>query len=107
MLVGDSLLLGVVFTSFLIILLCEGLEAILVVVAMVVFLLKIGRRDAMRWLYAGWVLVLVAGVGTWVVSNWLFTISGAICEIIEGFIVLIVVGILFYVGFWMYLCVNV
>lgn|SRR5690554_557657 len=99
---GGSLSATVAFTSALIILLREGLEAILVLAAMAAFLLKSGRRDAMRWLHAGWILALLAGGATWAVSNWLFTISGATREITEGITALIAALILFYVGFWMH-----
>lgn len=105
-LAGDTLSPSVAFTSSLIILLREGLEAILVVAAMAAFLIKTGRRDAMRWLHAGWVLAVGAGVATWGVSTWLFAISGATREITEGFTALIAAGILFYVGFWMHSRAN-
>lgn len=101
-LAGDSLSPSVAFTSALIILLREGLEAILVLAAMAAFLLKSGRRDAMRWLHTGWILALLAGGATWAVSNWLFTISGATREITEGLTALMAAVILFYVGFWMH-----
>jgi high-affinity iron transporter len=99
---GETLSPSVAFSSSLVILLREGLEAILVLAAMAAFLIKTERRDALRWLHAGWVLALAAGAGTWAVSNWVFTISGATREITEGITALIAAGILFYVGFWMH-----
>lgn len=105
-LAGDSLSPSVAFSSSLIILLREGLEAILVVAAMAAFLAKTGNVAGMRWLHAGWILALIAGGGTWAVSNWLFTISGATREITEGFTALVAAGILFYVGFWMHSRAN-
>ena len=47
------------------ILLREGLEALLIVVAMIGFLRKAERRDMLRWVHAGWIGALVAGVATW------------------------------------------
>ena len=47
------------------ILLREGLEALLIVVAMIGFLSKAERRDMLRWVHAGWIGALVAGVATW------------------------------------------
>lgn len=103
---GDSLSPSVAFSSSLIILLREGLEAILVVAAMAAFLGKTGNAVGMRWLHAGWILALIAGAGTWAVSNWLFAISGATRELTEGFTALIAAAILFYVGFWMHSRAN-
>jgi high-affinity iron transporter len=105
-LAGDSLSPSVAFSSSLIILLREGLEAILVVAAMAAFLAKTGNVAGMRWLHTGWILALIAGGGTWAVSNWLFAISGATRELTEGFTALIAAAILFYVGFWMHSRAN-
>ncbi len=99
---GESLSPGVAFVSALVIMLREGLEAILVLGAMGAFLNKTGRRDALPWLHGGWVVALAVGVLTWVVSNYIVTISGATREITEGVTALIAAGVLFYVGFWMH-----
>lgn len=103
---GESLSSGVAFTSALIILLREGLEAILVLGAIAAFLNKTGRRDAMPWLHGGWIGALAVGVLTWIVSNYIVTISGATREITEGATALIAAGVLFYVGFWMHSKLN-
>ena len=50
------------------ILLREGVEALLVVVAMISFLGKVERRDVLPYVHAGWILALVAGVATWAVA---------------------------------------
>lgn len=99
---GDTLSPGVAYASALVILLREGLEAILVIAAMAAFLSKTGRREGLPWLHAGWVLAVLAGAGTWVVSTHVLTISGATRELTEGFTALFAAGILFYVGFWMH-----
>ncbi len=49
------------FLAALTILLREGLEALLVVVAMITFLRKAERQDVLRYVHAGWVLALAAG----------------------------------------------
>ncbi len=90
------------FTSALVILLREGLEAILVLAALIAFLIKTNRRDALPYLHAGWIAAIVAGAATWWASVALFTISGAMREITEGVAALAAAGILFYVGFWMH-----
>ena len=47
------------------ILLREGLEALLVVIAMIAFLRKAERAEALPYVHGGWVGALVAGAGTW------------------------------------------
>jgi high-affinity iron transporter len=94
------------YTSALVILLREGLEAILVLAALIAFLIKTGRRDAMPYLHAGWIAAVAAGGLTWWASVSLFTISGAMREVTEGVAALVAAGILFYVGFWMHSKTN-
>ena len=101
-LTGESLSPSVAFTSSLIILLREGLEAILVLAAMVAFLTKTGRREAMRYLHAGWIVALVLGLATWWASSYLITITGSTREVTEGATALFAAAILLYVGFWMH-----
>ena len=66
------------------ILLREGLEALLVVVAMIAFLRKAERSEALPYVHAGWVAALVAGAGTWAVATYAIGISGASRELTEG-----------------------
>ncbi|HEX7030580.1 MAG TPA: FTR1 family protein [Gammaproteobacteria bacterium] len=103
---GESLSPWVAFISALVIILREGLEAILVLGAMGAFLKKTGRRDGLAWLHGGWMAALAVGVLTWVVSNYLIAISGATREITEGVTALVAAGVLFYVGFWMHSKLN-
>lgn len=97
---------GVAFTSSFIILTREGLEAILVIAAMVAFLVRSGRDDALRYVHGGWLIALGAGVLTWVASVYLIEISGATRELTEGIATLLAGAILFYVGFWMHRNAN-
>ncbi len=100
---GERKLTGVAaFTSSLIILLREGLEAILVVAALAAFLIKTERREAMRYLHIGWIGALLAGLATWYLATYVIKIGGAQREITEGFAALIAAGVLFYVGFWLH-----
>lgn len=103
---GMSLSPRVAFVSALVIILREGLEAILVLGAMAAFLNKTGRRHALAWLHGGWLAALAAGVLTWVVSNYFITISGATREVTEGVTALLAAAVLFYVGFWMHRRMN-
>lgn len=84
------------------ILLREGLEALLIVVAMVAFLGKADRRDVLPYVHAGWVSALAAGAATWAAATWLISISGASRELMEGFGSLISAAVLVSVGVWMH-----
>lgn len=99
---GASLSPGVSFVSAFVILLREGLEAILVLGAIAAFLGKTERRDALAWLHGGWIAALAAGALTWAVSTYFISISGATRELTEGLTALIASAVLFYVGFWMH-----
>jgi high-affinity iron transporter len=90
------------FTSALVILLREGLEAILVVAAMATLLIRSGRRELLRYLHAGWIAALVIGVLTWVAASFLIAVSGATREVAEGVTALLAAATLLYVGFWMH-----
>jgi high-affinity iron transporter len=80
----------------------EGLEALLVIAAIIAFLIKANRREALRWIHAGWVGALILGVITWFVAGRLITISGATRELTEGITALFAAAILLYVGFWLH-----
>ncbi|KGM57838.1 iron permease [Lysobacter arseniciresistens ZS79] len=84
------------------ILLREGLEALLIVIAMVAFLRKANRTEVMPYVHAGWVGALLAGAFTWVVATYLVGISGASRELTEGFAALFAAVVLLFVGIWMH-----
>lgn len=90
------------FVSAFVILLREGLEAILVLAAIAAFLVKTERRDSLPYLHAGWVSALALGVATWAVAAYVIDISGASRELTEGVTALLAAVILFYVGFWLH-----
>jgi len=103
---ADTLSDSTLFTASLVILLREGLEAMLVVLALVTVLVKTERRDAVKYVHAGWFFALIAGVATWWAAQNLISISGASREIMEGVGALMAAVILFYVGFWMHSKTN-
>ena len=84
------------------ILLREGLEALLIVIAMITFLVRAERRDLLRYVHGGWIAALVAGIATWWAASGLITISGASREVTEGFGALLAAVILLFVGIWMH-----
>ncbi len=89
------------------ILLREGLEAILIVVAMLAFLRKVGRTDARPYVHGGWIAALLAGVLTWGVGTHLIGISGVSRELAEGIGSILAALILLWVGVWMHRKRNV
>ena len=84
------------------ILLREGVEALLVVVAMITFLGKVERCDVLPYVHAGWVSALVAGLLTWGVAAYMVDISGANRELTEGISSLFAAVVLLAVGIWMH-----
>lgn len=93
---------GGAFISSFIILAREGLEAILILAAIIAFVSRTGRRDAMRWIHAGWIAALVLGFVTWAVASYLLDFSGANRELTSGVTALIAAGMLLYVGWWLH-----
>ena len=84
------------------ILLREGLEALLIVVAMVAFLRKAERMEVMPYVHAGWTGALAAGFLTWIVATWMIGISGASRELTEGFGSVFAAVVLLSIGIWMH-----
>lgn len=84
------------------ILLREGLEALLVVIAMIAFLRKAERRNVMAYVYGGWIVALLAGIATWIVATYVINVSGANRELTEGFGALFAAAVLLSVGIWMH-----
>jgi high-affinity iron transporter len=80
----------------------EGLEALLVVVALLAFLRKAERPAMLRYVHAGWSLALLAGLATWAVASYAVAISGAGRELTEGLSSLFAAAVLLCVGLWMH-----
>ena len=80
----------------------EGLEALLVVVALLAFLRKAERPAMLRYVHAGWSLALLAGLATWAVASYAVAISGAGRELTEGLSSLFAAVVLLSVGIWMH-----
>ncbi|MCO5274287.1 MAG: cytochrome c/FTR1 family iron permease [Flavobacteriales bacterium] len=104
---GGGLTGTAAFLGSLIILLREGLEAILVLAAILAFVLKTGRRDALKYVHAGWIGAVVLGVLTWVLASYVLTITGANRELTEGITALLAAAMLLYVGWWLHNKSNV
>ncbi|WP_409371993.1 FTR1 family protein [Sphingopyxis terrae] len=90
------------FVAAFTILVREGLEALLIVIAMITFLAKSGRRDVLPYVHAGWIAALAAGAATWAAAISFITISGASRELTEGLGGVIAALVLLWVGIWMH-----
>ena len=90
------------FVGALTILFREGLEALLIIVAMLTFLRKADRPEMVRTVHYGWIAALLAGVATWWAATHVLTISGASRELTEGFGSILAAVILLFVGIWMH-----
>ncbi|MCY1262064.1 FTR1 family protein [compost metagenome] len=99
---GDGLSGSLSFISSLLILLREGLEAILVLAAILAFLRKTGQENAVRGVHLGWGLAIVAGFATWAVAAFLIDIGGAQRELMEGFTALFACVMVLWLGVWMH-----
>ena len=99
---GEGLPASAAFISSLLILVREGLEAILVLAAIIAFVRKTGRREAMPYVHAGWIGAVLLGLGTWLAADTLITISGAGRELTEGITALLAAAMLLYVGWWLH-----
>lgn len=84
------------------ILLREGLEALLVVIAIFAFLTKANRKEAIVYVHAGWISALLVGALTWVAARYFINISGASRELTEGVSALFAAVMLLSVGLWMH-----
>lgn len=92
---------GLVLQSFLI-LFREGVEAMLVVAALVTYLRRAGYNDKVKviWHGVGWALVASVGVA-WLLTS-IMSVSGANREKMEGLTMLLAAGVLVYVSYWLF-----
>jgi high-affinity iron transporter len=90
------------FANSALIILREGLEAALVLAAILAMLKVMGAKDAIKYIHLGWILALVAGGLTWLATQSILTLSGQNRESMEGFISVFAAVALFYVGYWLH-----
>ncbi|MFI5323343.1 MAG: FTR1 family protein [Thermodesulfobacteriota bacterium] len=79
----------------------EGIEAILIIAAIIAFMGTTGAENQIKYILYGWVLALGAGVLTWLLARTVISISGAEREVVEGVTSLIAAAVLFYVSYWL------
>jgi len=99
---SDGLSGSLSYISGLLILLREGLEAILVLAAILAFLRNTGQQSAVRSVNVGWGLALLAGLGTWALAAYVIDVSGSQRELLEGATALFASVMVLWLGVWMH-----
>lgn len=97
---GNSFLF--VFIATLSILIREGLEALLIIVAILSALRAMGAEDAKKYVHAGWITAVLVGVIGYFFTAKLIAMGAQSRELIEGFGALLAVAILLSVGLWLH-----
>lgn len=87
--------------SSVMIILREGLEAFLIVMALLALVQNLGLRSAKIWIHSAWILATILGFVTYFLMEKVFELSGANRELLEAFLTGFAVLMLFYTGFWL------
>ncbi|TMA18057.1 MAG: c-type cytochrome [Deltaproteobacteria bacterium] len=97
----------VAFVAALAIALREGVEAALLVAAMLALLRKAGRARDANAVHVGWLSALGAGGVTWWASGVLLSrLSGAHRELIEGVLQLVLAALILYASHWLFAAMS-
>jgi len=89
------------FINSFIIIIREGLEAILVIGALTAYMIKSGHQENVRTINLSVILALVASGVTALILRLLLSGSSASQESLEGLTMLLAVAVLFLVSFWL------
>lgn len=89
------------FFNSLVIILREGIEAALVIGAVIGYLIATRNEKYLKHVYLGIGIALIATLVTWIIAQTIISISGASREMLEGITALIAVVVLFYVSYWL------
>jgi high-affinity iron transporter len=100
-LLGEGLSPLNLFVQSFVIMLREGLEAILIVGALMTFLAKMGASDRRRHVNAGILAAIVASLLTALAIETVFHLSAAHQEALEGLTMVVATAVLFYVSYWL------
>ena len=93
---------GIAFTAAAAILLREGFEAVLLILALLSVIRATGSKRAALYVHGGWIAALACGGLAWLFSGYLINISGASREMMEAWTSLFAVLVLIVVGFWLH-----
>lgn len=99
--IADRVSGGNLFVQSLVIMLREGLEAILIIGALLTFLSRIGATERRRDIHLGVGAAVALSLVTAVLLETVFLFSPAEQEVLEGFTMLVAVAVLFYVSYWL------
>lgn len=77
----------------------EGVEAALLIAALLGLARQAGIEKQRRYVHLGWASAVALGLLTWLASAKLITISGVRREMIEGVTALLAMAVLFYVSY--------
>ena len=83
------------------IILREGLEAFLIIIALLSLVKNLGLPSARKWIHSAWISAIILGFVTFLLIEKVFTLSGANRELLEAFFTILAVIMLFYTGFWL------
>ena len=89
------------FGQSLVLMLREGLEAILIVGALLTFLVKTGAGERRRDIHLGVGAALAASLLTALLIETVFHLSPANQELLEGITMVVATAVLFYVSYWL------
>ncbi len=92
---------GLPFVAAVLIFFREGIEAALIVAALLAGLRKLGRSNASRYVHLGWLAAVPAGILTWFVFERVLALGMARRELLEAVVALLAASVLFSVSFWM------
>ena len=90
-----------IFLYSLLIILREGLEALLIVAAIVAYLVKNNHQDKLPVIRQSVYVALLGSLITAVIFQLIFSNSGASRELLEGFTMMIAVVMLFMMSYWL------
>lgn len=79
----------------------EGLEALLIVAAIVAYLVKNQHQDKLALIRQSVIVALLASVATAALFQWLFANSGQSRELLEGVTMLVAMVMLFSMSYWL------
>src|SRR6185436_3323341 len=98
---GDTLSAASLFIQSFFLLVREGLEAILIIGALLTFLAKTGAQDRKRDIHVGVGAAVLASLFTAVLLETVFQVTPARREVLEGAVMLTASAVLFYVSYWL------
>jgi high-affinity iron transporter len=79
----------------------EGIEAALLVGALLAGVRRLGQPQAARFVHLGWLAAVPAGLATWWLSERVLSLGAEQRELMEAAVALLAAAVLFSVSFWL------